>query len=90
MNKTIKNTKTAAFADQIISAAQELEKAAKRLKETARNIRREGLTQYDENTDPIANINDWQRIAVKNGAVAAIRELGVSVDYLSEVVFQNL
>ena len=89
MTKTIKNNKTATFADQIIGAAQELELAAKRLRETARNIRREGLTQYDANIDPISHFNDWQRIAVKDGALKAMRQLGATVDHLSEVVFET-
>ena len=49
----LKNTHTAALADDMIGAAQILERAAKRLKNDARIVRSHGLACSPEFTDGI-------------------------------------
>lgn len=81
----IKNSRTAELAEQLIGAAQVFEKAARDLKARAKQIRADGLTQYDQ--EPVAVVREWEQIRIKAVAIDAMREMGASVDYLSAVEY---
>ncbi len=87
MSTQIKNKRTAKLADDMIGAAQALEQAARRLKDTAKGIRQTGLTMWD--FDPVQNITDWAGHDIKRGAMHALRAMGVQVDFLKEVVWEE-
>lgn len=84
----IKDKQTADLADQLIGAAQELERAARRLKDDARTIRAAGLTQYLERS-PVESTRDWSQTAIKAAAVYALRAVGCHVDHLSEISWSD-
>lgn len=73
MNYT-KNRKTSALADQMIGAAQILERQARDLKLAARIIRESGLMTWDY--DPIVNQIQHKTANIKTSATAALHALG--------------
>lgn len=80
----LKNKKTAEVAEAFIGAAQALEAEAKRLREQARTIRRDGLWQYDTAIDPLTHQREHKACSVKAAALKALVELGYATadDYL--------
>jgi hypothetical protein len=70
----IKDERTAALCDDIIGAAQILERAAKRLRESARNIRADGLFPM-VGFDAVDHMRMHKGYDVKEAATAALREV---------------
>lgn len=73
-----KDKDTAALADRLIGAAQELESNARRLKDAAKGIRRDGLAVWD--FDPIKNQLEHKSADIKWSAARALRALGTLAD----------
>lgn len=85
MTNLRKDKTTAQLADNIIGAAQALEKAAKGLREQAKAIRAHGVFPLDAPHDTIEHYRSFKAMDVRQGAEAALRELGQmqTGDYLT-------
>jgi hypothetical protein len=73
----IKNEATAKLADQVIGAAQALERAALDLRRAAKALRAEGVFA-SEPGDPVDLQRMHRRYDAKRAAEQALRELGAS------------
>ncbi len=71
----LKNSHTADLADQIIGAAQALDKLARNLRQDAKNIRAHGIYSSAD-FDAVANMRFHKSHDVKSGASLALQELG--------------
>ena len=85
----IKNARTAKLADDLIGAAQALEREARRLKDKANMIRQYGLTKWSDTDDVVQHMALHAAADIKNGTVQALREVGVVIDGLQEVAWEK-
>lgn len=76
----IKDRKVQQLADDILGAAQALDRCARRLKDKAKAFRLEGVHRCDGGVDAIDHQRMFASHDVKEGATQALKALGVFTD----------